>query len=74
MADTSEMAVSVLIGGSFKFPKENEPISVAYVIYIPNSLLKPVKVDIQHCANVQTQEHINYLSFATAPLQHPCQF
>ena len=74
MADTSEMAVTVLIGGLFKFPKESEPISAAYVIYIPNSLLKPVKVDIQHCANVLTQEHINYLSFATAPLQHPCQF
>ena len=74
MADTSEMTVTALIGGSFKFPKESEPISAAYVINISNSLLKPVKVDIQHCANVLTQEHINYLSFATAPIQHPCQF
>ena len=55
-----------LVGGKFAFPKGTEPISIVYTISIAKPLLKPVKLEIQHCAHLVTEDHSSYLSFVIA--------
>ena len=69
--NTCEVAVKAIVGGQFQLPKGSELISVVYAISVSKPLLKPVKLEIQHCANLVTQDHIGYLSFATASLDQP---
>ena len=66
--DTCEVSVVALVGGQFQLPKESELISTVYNISIFKPLLKPVKLEIQHCADIVTQDHTSYLCFATAPV------
>ena len=74
--DTCEVAVRALVGGQFQLPEDTELISVVYSISVSKPLLKPVKLDIQHCADLVTQDHTYYLSFATASVNTglPYQF
>ena len=69
--ETSELAVTALIGGQFVLPKDTELISVVYGIAVSKPLLKPVKLEIQHCAHLVTEDHTSYLSFATASINQP---
>ena len=64
--DTCEVAVRALVGGQFQLPEDTELISAVYSISVSKPLLKEVKLEIQHCADLVTQDHTNYLSFATA--------
>ena len=64
--DTCEVAVRALVGGQFQLPEDTELISAVYSISVSKSLLKQVKLEIQHCADLVTQDHTSYLSFATA--------
>ena len=64
--DTSEVAVTALVGGQFQLPDGTELISAVYALSISKPLLKPVKLEIQHCADLVTQDHTSYLNFATA--------
>ena len=75
-ADTCEVAVRALVGGQFQLPEDTELISVVYSISVSKPLLKPVKLDIQHCVDLVTQDHISYLRFATASVNTglPYQF
>ena len=70
-SEICEISVTVLIGGQFAFPEETEPISVVYGISISNPLLKPVKLEIQHCAHLVTEDHTSYLSFVIASSKQP---
>ena len=73
--DTSEVAISALIGGEFQFPEGTELISAVYCISVSKPLFRPVKIEIQHCADLVTQDHTSYLSFVTASLSElPYQF
>ena len=74
--DTCEIAVRALVGGQFQLPEDTELISVVYSISVSKPLLKQVKLDIQHCADLVTQDHIIYLRFATASVntELPYQF
>ena len=45
--------------------------SVVYSISVSKPLLKPVKLEIQHCAHLVTEDHTSYLSFATASIDQP---
>ena len=65
-----EVAVTVLVGGHFKFPKESMLVSAIYDISIAKPLLKPLKLEIQHCVNLHTQAEANCLHFVRANL-HP---
>lgn len=71
--DTSacEVVIIALVGGKFQLPVGTELISAIYFISVSKPLLKPVKLEIQHCARIVTQEQTNYLSFATAPADQP---
>ena len=64
--DTCEVAVRALVGGQFQLPEDTELISAVYSISVSKPLLKEVKLEIQHCADLVTQDHTYYLSFATA--------
>ena len=64
--ETSEVALSALVGGQFQFPESSVPISAIYAISVSKPLLQPVKLEIQHCADLVTKDHTKYLSFATA--------
>lgn len=65
--ETGTITIKALVGGHFNMPEETELVSVVYVIFTSTPLLRPAKLEIQHCANLVTQDHTNYLSFATAP-------
>ena len=69
-SEICEVAVTVLVGGHFKFPKENMLVSAIYDISIAKPLLKPLKLEIQHCVNLHTQAEANCLHFVRANL-HP---
>ena len=70
--ETIEIAVTVLVGGQFALPEDTELISAVYSISVSKPLLKPVKLEIQHCAHLLHEDHTSYLSFVTAPSQqHP---
>ena len=75
--DTVEVSVSALVGGQFQLPEGTELISAVYNISVSKPLLKPVELKIQHCADLVTEKHTQYLSFATAlisPSILPYQF
>ena len=63
--------MTALVGGQFTFPEETELISAVYSISITKPLLKPVKLEIQHCAHLVTKDHTGYLSFVTASSKQP---
>ena len=67
--DTCEVSVAALVGGQFQLPEETELISAVYNISVSKPLLKSIKLEIQHCARLVTEDHMSYLSFATASIQ-----
>ena len=64
--DTIEVAITALVGGQFQLPEGTELISAVYALSVSKPLLKPVKLEIQHCADIVTEDYTIYLSFATA--------
>ena len=69
--ETNEIAVTALVGGKFQLPEGTELISAVYAISVSRPLLQSVKLEIQHCADIVTQDHASYLSFATASVNQP---
>ena len=67
--ESSQVEVVVLVGGQFQLPEGTELVSAVYGISLSKPLLKPVKLEIQHCLHLVTQDDTNCLSFATAPNQ-----
>ena len=61
-----EVALSALVGGQFHIPEGTEPISAVYAISVSKPLLQPIKLEIQHCVDLVTEDQTKYLSFATA--------
>ena len=70
LSEICEVAVTVLVGGHFKYPKESMLVSAIYDISIAKPLLKPLMLEIQHCVNLHTQAEANCLHFVRANL-HP---
>ena len=68
LSDTCEVAITVLVGGHFKFPKGTTLASAVYAISVAKPLLKPLTLEIQHCVNLQTQIQANCLHFVRASL------
>ena len=76
-SEICEVAVTVLVGGHFKFPKGSMLVSAIYEISIAKPLLKPLMLEIQHCVNLHTQAEANCLHFVRAnlyPLTLPYEF
>ena len=71
LTDSCEVSVTALVGGQFQLPKGTELISAVYDISVSKPLLKPVELKIQHCADLVTEKHTHYLSFATVLISQP---
>ena len=68
-SETAEIALVALVGGQFEYPKNAFPVSSVYAISISKPLLKPLRLEMQHCVNLSQQPDLSqYLKFATAPV------
>ena len=54
--DTSKVVLTALVEGKFKFSEDVELISAVYDISVSKPLLKPVKLEMQHCADLVTEK------------------
>ena len=61
----------------FKFPDDSMLVSMVYAVSLTENLLKPAILNIQHCINVQDEEHSKSLQFVVASSdcgEGPCNF
>ena len=72
--ESSEITITALVGGCYDLPEGTELISALYSMTISMPLQQPVKLEIQHCAYLVTEDHASYLSFVTASINQPVQF
>ena len=61
-----DIAVKAIVAGKFHFPVEAELVSAVYAISASRSLIKPVKVEIQHCVTIRNAQQGCFLSFVKA--------
>lgn len=61
-----DVAVMTLVGGQFKFPDGSILVSAVYVVSLTRKLLKPALIAVQHCVDVQNEEHSRSLQFVVA--------
>ena len=71
--ESSEITITALVGGCYDLPEGTELISAVYVIAISMPLQRRVKLEMQHCAHLVTEDHASYLSFVTASINQPVQ-
>uniref|UniRef100_A0A1X7UVK1 Uncharacterized protein n=1 Tax=Amphimedon queenslandica TaxID=400682 RepID=A0A1X7UVK1_AMPQE len=70
--DTVEVAVVALLGGQFIFPKNTVLVSAVYAVSVSKPLLKPLRLEIEHCINLRGQPGLTrFLKFAIAPVSTP---
>ena len=67
--ESSKITITAFVGGCYDLPEGTELISAVYTIAVSMPLQQPVKLEIQHCAHLVTEDHTKCLSFATAPIQ-----
>ena len=68
-SETVEVATAALVGGEFKFPKNTVLVSAVYAVTVSKCLLKPLRLEIQHCVDLTGQPGLSkYLKFAIAPV------
>ena len=71
-SETVEVATAALVGGQFKFPKNTVLVSAVYAISISEPLLKPLRLEMQHCVDLRGRPGLSqYLKFAIAPVSTP---
>ena len=61
----------------FKFPDDSMLVSMIYAVSVQEDLLKPAILNIQHCINIQDEEHSESLQFVVASSdcgEGPCNF
>ena len=69
--ETAEVAVVALVGGDFKFPKDTVLVSAVYAVSVSRRLLKPLRLEMQHCVSITRKDQTKYLKFAIAPVDAP---
>lgn len=74
-SDSAEVTVSALAGGEFMFPPSTKLVSAVYVLSVSKPLLKPIRLEIQHCINLTRGSQCKKLKFVIAPVHStPYQF
>ena len=61
----------------FKFPDDSMLVSMVYAVSVTEDLLKPAILNIQHCIDIQDEEHSESLKFVVASSdcgEGPCNF
>ena len=61
-----DVAVKAIVAGKFHFPVEAELVSAVYAISASRRLIKPVKVEIQHCVTIRNEQQGHFISFVKA--------
>ena len=69
--ETAEAAVVALVGGDFKFPDNTVLVSAVYAISVSRRLLKPLRLEMQHCVSITRRDQTRYIKFAIAPVDMP---
>ena len=64
--ENAKLTALALVGGQFVFPKNTQLVSAVYGISVSKPLLKPLKLEMQHCVYIQSSAHTKYLKFAVA--------
>lgn len=72
--ETTEMAVSAIFGGNFKFPKDTLLVSAVYAISVGKPLLKRLRIELQHCVDLKNSRQTHCLKFVHASSFASCQF
>ena len=72
--ESNEITITALVGGCYDLPEGTELISALYIITVSLPLKQPVKLEIQHCGHLLTEDHASYLSFITTSINQPVQF
>ena len=70
----STIHVQVTLYGQYKFPEKSELVSSVYQISCPVKLVKPVMLEIQHCAVIKRPEQASCLTFVKSQDPHLIQF
>lgn len=61
--DHCHVKIKVSLSGHFDFPENSELVSAIYWIYSPHTFVKPLTLEIQHCATNITPSQCARLSF-----------
>ena len=61
--DQCEVKIKVSLSGHFDLPENSELVSAVYWVYSRHSFLKPLTVEIQHCAAITTPTQCARLMF-----------
>ena len=69
--ETAEAAVVALVGGDFKFPDNTVLVSAVYAISVSRRLLKPLRLEMQHCVSITRRDQTRYIKFAIASIDTP---
>ena len=69
--ETAEAVVVALVGGDFKFPDNTVLVSAVYAISVLRRLLKPLRLEMQHCISMTRRDQTRYMKFAIAPIDTP---
>ena len=64
--ENAELTALALVGGQFVFPKNTQLVSAVYGISVSKPLLKPLRLEMQHCVHIQSSAHTKYLKFAVS--------
>ena len=71
-SETVETSVVALVGGQFQFPPNTVLVSAVYAVSLSKPLLKPLKLEIQHCIDLTGRPALSrHLKFAIAPVSTP---
>ena len=76
-SEIAMISVVALAGGPFIFPENTVLVSAVYAISVSRQLLKPFKLELQHCVRLKEQSQTKFLKFVTAPISSknlPLQF
>ena len=60
------LTIQASIAGHYQLPDKMEFVSGAYCIAFPGKLSRPVTLELQHCACLESPEDLSHLTFVTA--------
>lgn len=65
-SEVAEIEALALVGGRFSFPENTVLVSAVYALAASKPLLKPLKLEVQHCVDITGDTQVKYLKFAFA--------
>ena len=73
-ATSCDIVVKAIVAGDFDFPKDTLLVSGVYAISVSKKFLKPVQLEMQHCALLKNKQHTQLLKFVRADGTKPHKF